>query len=256
MKQGIFTIITLVAAAAIAFIFFFGVLPSMDKVEKGVVQSPVLHQIHQGGILVPFLMTVLLMLITFVFERIITLYKAKGSAPLPTFFSNFTKAVREAKYQQAAELCDKQRGSAAAVLKAGAEQYVRTVNDKNMTTDKRLSETQRAINEARLLEVPFLERNLIALSTIASIATMVGLLGTTVGMIRAFAAMGQQGAPDATQLAVGISEALVNTAFGLFTAIIGIVAYNFFVNKVDQFNYSIDEAAYLMVEILKEKEAA
>jgi biopolymer transport protein ExbB len=253
MKQGVFTILTMVLAAAIAFIFFFAGLPSMDK---GGEQTPLLHQIHLGGILVPFLMTVLLMLITFVAERIITLARAKGTAPLPTFFSNFTKSVREGKFQDASNLCDKQRGSAAAVLKAGAEQYLRTIGDKSMGTEKRLAETQRAINEARLLEVPFLERNLIALSTIASIATMVGLLGTTVGMIRSFAAMGRQGAPDATQLAIGISEALVNTAFGLFTAIIGIVAYNFFVNKVDQFNYSIDEAAYLMVEILKEKEAA
>jgi len=253
MKQGTFTIITMIAAAVIAFVFYYGMLPSMDA---GGDKTPILHQIRLGGILVPFLMTVLLMLVTFVAERIITLAKAKGSAPLPTFFSHFTKNIRDGKYQDASNLCDKQRGSAAAVLKAGAEQYLRTVSDKSLTTEKRLAETQRAINEARLLEVPFLEKNLIALSTIASIATMVGLLGTTIGMIRSFAAMAHQGAPDATQLAVGISEALVNTAFGLFTAIIGIVAYNFFVNKVDQFNYSIDEAAYLMVEILKEKEAA
>jgi biopolymer transport protein ExbB len=68
--------------------------------------------------------------------------------------------------------------------------------------------------------------------------------------------MATQGAPNAAQLAQGISEALVNTALGLFAAIIGIVAYNFFVNKVDQFNYNVDEAAYLTLEILKEKEAA
>ncbi|MBM3324925.1 MAG: MotA/TolQ/ExbB proton channel family protein, partial [Calditrichaeota bacterium] len=82
----------------------------------------------------------------------------------------------------------------------------------------------------------------------------VGLLGTTIGMIRAFAAMARQGAPDAIQLAMGISEALVNTAGGLAAAILGIVSYNVFVNRVDQFNYNIDEAAYVMVELLKEKE--
>jgi biopolymer transport protein ExbB len=73
-------------------------------------------------------------------------------------------------------------------------------------------------------------------------------------MIRAFAAMATQGAPNAAELARGISEALVNTALGLFAAIVGIVAYNFFVNKVDQFNYQVDEATYLTLEILKEKE--
>lgn len=253
MKQGTFTIITLVGALIIANIFFYVILVGMDK---GIENTPLVHQVRQGGIVVPFLITITLMLLTFIVERIFTLAKAKGTAPLSTFFSNFIKNVREGKYDEAAKLCDKQRGSAAAVLKAGAEQYRRDLIDKNMGTDKRLTETQRAINEARLLEVPFLERNLIALSTIASIATMAGLLGTTIGMIRAFAAMSTQGAPNAAELARGISEALVNTALGLFAAICGIVAYNFFVNKVDQFNYSIDEAAYLMVEILKEKEAA
>ena len=253
MKQGIFTTITMVAALIIANIFYWSILPGMDQ---GIDKTPITHQVRQGGILVPFLMTITMMLLTFIVERIITLNKARGTSPLPTFFSHYTKAVREGRFADASQLCDTQKGSAAAVLKAGTEQFIRTQNDKSLNIEKRISDIQRAINEARLLEVPFLERNLIALSTIASIATMVGLLGTTVGMIRAFAAMATQGAPNAAELARGISEALVNTALGLFCAIVGIVAYNFFVNKVDQFNYSVDEAAYLTVEILKEKEAA
>lgn len=251
MKQSTFTIITLVASFLIAVAFYAFILPAMDK---GVDETPLIHQITLAGPVVPILVMITLMLVTYIVERIITLGRAKGSNPLPTFFANFTKNVREGKYDDAVKLCDKQRGSAAAVLKAGAEQWQRVVKDNSLSTEKRLSETQRAINEARLLEVPFLERNLIALSTIASVATMVGLLGTTIGMIRAFAAMSSQGAPNAAELARGISEALVNTALGLFAAITGIVAYNFFVNKVDQFNYSIDEAAYLTVEILKDKE--
>jgi len=107
-----------------------------------------------------------------------------------------------------------------------------------------------------MLEVPLLERNLVALSTIASIATMVGLLGTTLGMIRAFAALASStGAPDAVQLSLGISEALINTAGGLIAAIIGIVAYNYFTTKVDAFTYNIDEAAATMVQTLAHKRA-
>jgi biopolymer transport protein ExbB len=252
MKQGIFMVITLVAALVIANVFYWVVLPSMDE---GIEKTPIVHQVIQGGILVPFLITITLMLLTFVVERLITLNKAKGTSPLPVFFAHYTRAIREGRIEDAVKRCDQQRGSAAAVLKAGAEQYLRTSQDQSIGTDKRLAETQRAINEARLIEVPFLERNLIALSTIASISTMTGLLGTTIGMIRAFAAMATQGAPNAAELARGISEALVNTALGLFAAIVGIVAYNFFVNKVDQFNYSVDEATYLTLEILKEKEA-
>ncbi|MCB9366868.1 MAG: MotA/TolQ/ExbB proton channel family protein [Calditrichaeota bacterium] len=251
MKQGTFTTITLVAALGLSLVFYYGILPSMDK---GVEETPLIHQIALAGPIVPVLITLTLMLLTFIVERVITLGKARGSRALPVYFSEFTKAVREGKYDHAIKVSDSQRGSAAAVLKAGAEQWMRVASDKSVHMEKKISETQRAINEARLLEVPFLERNLIALSTIASVATMVGLLGTTIGMIRSFAAMSTQGAPNAAELARGISEALVNTALGLFAAICGIVAYNFFVNKVDQFNYEIDEAAYLMVEILKDKE--
>jgi biopolymer transport protein ExbB len=151
--------------------------------------------------------------------------------------------------------CDKQRGTVANVLRSGIERY-QQVSVTEKSVEKRLTETQRAIEEANALEVPLLERNLIALSTIASIATMVGLLGTTIGMIRAFAATGHRvgGIIDAQALAVGISEALVNTAGGLFNAIVGIVAYNFFVNKVDAFNYTMDEASYEVLQLLKSRE--
>jgi biopolymer transport protein ExbB len=80
---------------------------------------------------------------------------------------------------------------------------------------------------------------------------MIGLLGTTIGMIRAFQAMAHTGAPDAIQLARGISEALFNTAGGLANAILGIVGYNFFVNRVDRFSYEINEAVYDTLDVLE-----
>lgn len=72
-------------------------------------------------------------------------------------------------------------------------------------------------------------------------------------MIRAFQALAQAGAPDAIQLSIGISEALINTALGLFAAIIGIIFYNFFVTRVDNFMYMVDEASYNVAEILGAK---
>ncbi len=69
-------------------------------------------------------------------------------------------------------------------------------------------------------------------------------------MIRSFRAMAHAGAPDAIQLAIGISEALINTAGGLFVAITSIVAYNIFTTRVDSFNYMLDEAAYEMLQSL------
>ena len=82
---------------------------------------------------------------------------------------------------------------------------------------------------------------------------MLGLLGTTIGMIRSFHAMSRAGAPDATQLALGISEALVNTALGLTTAIIATVLYNYFTTKVDTFNNRVEETSYEILQLLESK---
>ena len=209
-----------------------------------------------GGPLVALLIALIVMLVTFIIERILTLNKAKGNASVQAFFKSIIDMLQQGNFDGALAACDKQRGTVANVLRAGIERYKQVLVTES-SADKRLTETQRAIEEANALEVPLLERNLIALSTIASIATMVGLLGTTIGMIRAFSATGERvgGVIDAQKLAIGISEALVNTAGGLLAAILGIVAYNFFVNKVDAFNYTMDEATYEMLQLLKGREA-
>jgi len=164
---------------------------------------------------------------------------------------NVQQAVNSGDIDTALAACDKQRGSCANVLRAGLEKYKMVVEEGDVKGQKELMESiQHSIEEATMLEVPMLEKNLSMMSTIASIGTMVGLLGTVIGMIRAFQAMGRAGAPDAIQLAIGISEALINTAGGLVAGIGGIVAYNFFVTKIDNFTYMIDEASYSIVQSL------
>ncbi|MEW5702434.1 MAG: MotA/TolQ/ExbB proton channel family protein [Candidatus Zixiibacteriota bacterium] len=241
MKQGLFVTIVLVVSLATGIIIW--------------TQLPA--YLREGGPLVALLIALAVMLVAFILERLLTLRKARGNTSIQAFFKRVVDSLKTEDYKSALAACDKQRGSCANVLRAGVERYTQVKDDRTLNTDKRIEETQRAIEEANALEVPLLERNLIALSTIASIATMVGLLGTTIGMIRAFKATGHAagGVIDATQLATGISEALVNTAGGLFNAIVGIVAYNFFVNKVDSFNYTIDEASYEVVQLLKSREA-
>ena len=165
------------------------------------------------------------------------------------FLSDVRKRLHQSDVEGAIKACAAQRGSAANVIRAGLERYLQLKHE-GATKEKIVAETQTAIQEANGLEVPLLERNLTALSTIASISTMVGLLGTVIGMIRSFAALGHTGAVDATKLAIGISEALINTAGGLICAIAGIVAYNVFVTRVDAFNYMMDEASYEAVQLL------
>ena len=211
--------------------------------------GPVGEQMNQGGPLVAALIMLIILQTAFIIERIWSLKKAQGRGPLPDFLTNVRKRLHTGDVQGAIELCAQQRGSAANVIRAGLERY-QQLRAEGAPKEKIVAETQAAIQEANGLEVPLLERNLIALSTIASIATMVGLLGTVIGMIRSFAALGHTGAVDASKLAVGISEALINTAGGLFAAIAGIVAYNVFVTRVDNFNYMMDEASYEAVQLL------
>jgi len=211
--------------------------------------GPMGEQMKQGGPLVAGLILLGILQVSFIIERTWSLKKAQGRGSLPDFLNNVRKRLHSGDIPGAIQLCSQQRGSAANVIRAGLDRYQQAIHE-GASKEKIVSETQAAIQEANGLEVPLLERNLIALSTIASIGTMVGLLGTVIGMIRSFAALGHTGAVDASKLAVGISEALINTAGGLIVAIAGIVAYNVFVTKVDNFNYMMDEASYEAVQLL------
>ena len=228
-----------ILAAAVSFGIWWN-LPMLGEVG---------NQMKQGGPLVAALILLIILQTAFIIERLWSLKKAQGRGSLPAFLNNVRKRLHNGDVEGAIKVCAEQRGSAANVIRAGLERY-QQLKAEGAPKEKIVAETQAAIQEANGLEVPLLERNLIALSTIASIATMIGLLGTVVGMIRSFAALGHTGAVDASKLAVGISEALINTAGGLFAAIAGIVAYNVFVTKVDAFNYMMDEASYEAVQLL------
>ena len=228
-----------IAAAAVSIIIWLN-LPMLGEIGD---------QMKKGGYLVAALIMLIILQTAFIIERLLSLKKAQGRGSLPEFLNAVRKKLHAGDVQGAIQACAQQRGSAANVIRAGLERYLQ-VRDEGASKEKIVSETQAAIQEANGLEVPLLERNLIALSTIASISTMIGLLGTVIGMIRSFAALGHTGAVDASKLAIGISEALINTAGGLFCAIAGIVAYNVFVTRVDNFNYMMDEASYEAVQLL------
>jgi biopolymer transport protein ExbB len=234
---------------------FIPVLVIAFLISYGIYEYLLPEFIKRGGYLVPFLMTLSILTLTFIVERLITLKRAQGRGDFSGFSRTIKKAVDSGRLEDAINACRKQGGALANVVGAGLERYSQ-LQKSTLTKDEVIDETRRAIEEANALETPLLERNLIALSTIASIATMVGLLGTTVGMIRSFKAMGHAGAPDAIQLAVGISEALINTAGGLFIAIIAIIMYNYFTNRVDSFNYQMDETSYEVMQLIQHQKEA
>ncbi|MFZ4619768.1 MAG: MotA/TolQ/ExbB proton channel family protein [Bacteroidota bacterium] len=228
MKQGSLNFIILFGAFALGYTIFEFMLPQFIK---------------DGGPLVVGLIALSIMVLTYVVERLLSLKKAAGRGPLPKFLKTLVTNLNSNDIPAAISTCDVQRGSLANIVKTGLERYHELSSKKDMNKKERMEEVKRVIEEATMLEMPILEKNLISLSTIASISTMVGLLGTVLGMIRSFAALAKAGATDAAALSLGISEALINTAGGIAIAIIAIVAYNYFTTRIDGMTYMIDEAS-------------
>ncbi|HMU45373.1 MAG TPA: MotA/TolQ/ExbB proton channel family protein [Chitinophagaceae bacterium] len=208
-----------------------------------------LHRIYEGGIIVPLLIGMLLMVITFSIERYLTIRKALGGGSIADFIRKVQYHLANRNVEAALSECDKQRGSVANVMKAGLRRYKEMINEGGLDTDQKVLAIQKEVEEATALELPMLQKNLVFLSTITSVGTLIALLGTVMGMIRSFAALGEEGGAGAAgELAVGISEALYNTALGIGTSAIALIMYNVFTTKIDSITYGIDESGFTLTQ--------
>ncbi|MBN9337930.1 MAG: MotA/TolQ/ExbB proton channel family protein, partial [Chryseobacterium sp.] len=175
-------------------------------------------------------------------ERAFVLSKASGNGNLDNFVLKIRSLLNQNRVDEALEECDRQQGSVGNVVKEGLTTYKALAKDTTLDKEQKMAALNKAIEEATTLEMPMLEKNMMILSTLGTVATLVALLGTVIGMIRAFAALGGGGGtPDAAALSIGISEALMNTALGIGTSAIAIILYNFFTSKIDGLTYKIDE---------------
>jgi biopolymer transport protein ExbB len=255
MKQSVFMTVVIVVALVVSAVIFYGVFgnPANFKTPEKNTPANMMGAVYLGGPIVVVLMALSIMVITFTIERQLSLSKAKGRGPIEPFLKKIQTSLLDGNIDEAMAECDKQRGSIANIIRQGLDRYQTLASDNKLEADQKLQEVQSAIEEAMMLEVPLLEKNLVVLSTIASVSVLIGLFGTVVGMIRAFQALASAGTPNAAELSAGISEALINTAGGLFGAIVGTIAYNYFVTKVGNITYMIDEATYNMLQILSIK---
>jgi len=255
MKQSVFMTVVIVVALVVSAVIFYGVFgnPANFKTPEKNTPANMMGAVYLGGPIVVILMALSIMVITFTIERQLSLSKAKGRGPIEPFLKKVQTSLLDGDIEGAMAECDKQRGSIANIIRQGLDRYQTLASDNKLEADQKLQEVQSAIEEAMMLEVPLLEKNLVVLSTIASVSVLIGLFGTVVGMIRAFQALASAGTPNAAELSAGISEALINTAGGLFGAIVGTIAYNYFVTKVGNITYMIDEATYNMLQILSIK---
>ena len=206
-------------------------------------------RMYEGGIIVPILIGALLTVITFVIERLLTVTKATGSGSIAEFIRKVQYNLANKDVDKAMAECDKQKGSVGNVMKAGLRKYKEMISNTELTTEQKVLNIQKEVEEATALELPMLEKNLVFLSTIASVATLMGLLGTVIGMIKSFSALGDSGGGEAAQkLSQGISEALYNTALGIGTSAIAIIMYNMFTTKIDSITYGIDESGFTLTQ--------
>ena len=225
--------------------------PSNFDAEGHPLQGNYLGMMHKGGFIVPILMTIFITVLTFSVERSMTLSKAKGKGKADLFLRNIKSLITSGQLTQAMELCDQQKGSLVNVVHSGIEKLRSVQNDSSLNNEDKISAVKKDLDEAISLELPMLSKNMAVISTCASISTLWGLIGTVIGMIRSFAAMSSAGSPDTAALAVGISEALINTALGVGGSVIGIMSYNYFSSRIDSITHSMDEAGFSILHSLK-----
>ena len=215
-----------------------------DIAAKDLVPKRIIGMVYLGGFIVPVLITFAVTVLVFSLERFFVLNKAEGAGNLEGFVLKIRQLLKENRISEAQEECDKQRGSVGNVVKEALTTYKALSKDTTMNREQKMAALNKSIEEATTLEMPMMEKNMSILSTLGTVATLVALLGTVMGMIGAFYALGSGGGtPDAAALSIGISEALINTALGIGTSAIAIIFYNFFTSKIDGMTFKIDEIA-------------
>lgn len=201
-------------------------------------QFQVFDIIAKGGIVMWPIGACSLLALAICIERFFSLRRA--SIDTREFMDTMRTVLRQNRIQQAVEICDETDVPVARILRAGLLKHNRSKED-----------IREAIEDAGHLEIPRLERYLTALATIANVSTLLGLLGTVQGMIKCFAQIQhKRGQVNPSDLAEGISNALITTASGLVVAIPTIVAYNYFLTRVDNMVLEMEISSSELIDLL------
>ena len=240
----------------ILFIFVFGNPNNFMDGDRSnhPLQGNYLGLVYKGGPVVCLLIGMFLTTLVLSVERFFAIGRAKGKGDLIHFVARLKTLLEKDDFKGVDALCTEQKGSVAAVVSAGLKRYEEmTTTEEDLSKDQKMIAIQKQIEEATALELPTMQQNLPVLAAFTTLGTLIGLLGTVIGMIRAFSALATTGAPDSVALATGISEALINTALGIGTGAAAVTAYSFFTGKVDNITYAIDEMSFAIVQTFAAK---
>jgi biopolymer transport protein ExbB len=151
------------------------------------------------------------------------------------------QAIREGNLVDAIRICEETGGTVANIIKAGLSKHNRERED-----------IQHAMEISGVVEIAKLEKNAKILSILATITPLIGLLGTVLGFIQAFAEMRLSGLVDisATRIGEAMEYALITTAAGLVVAIPAVIAYNYIVSRVENFVLEIQTTSSEIVDLL------
>jgi biopolymer transport protein ExbB len=190
-----------------------------------------------GGNFMWGLLAAAIIALAIILERALTLAKARTNTR--RLIGSVITTLRSEGVSEAAQVCERTRGPIAAILHAGL-----------LRADRGPEAVEKAIETSGTIEMAFLERGLVALSSVANVAPLIGFLGTVSGMISAFEAIANADNVNAKLVASGISEALITTATGLMVAIPASLGHSFFLSVIDRFITEMEETSAELVEEL------
>ena len=256
-SRGISAGIVIAFCFVVALIIYFIIFGDPNNFVNGdpnnhPLPGKILGTFYKGGLTVILIMTLLLTVLVLSVERFFALAKAKGKGNLINFVYDVKADLKKGNMTAAEARCAKQKGSVAAIVDAGLKKYKEMETTKGLTKEAKIGEIKAELEEATALELPGMQQNLPVIATISTLGTLFGLFGTVLGMIRSFGALAAAGSTDSVALSAGISEALVNTAFGIATGALAIITYAFFTGKIDNMTYAIDEMGFALTQTYAE----
>jgi biopolymer transport protein ExbB len=219
--------------------------PAAGSARGGAMAAPAIHSggiaewFSRGGAFMWPILICSIVAAIFICERAYTLLKARTNTR--ALMSDILTTVRRDGLAAAERVCEQTRGPIAAIVHSGLRQ-----------ADKGPDAVEKAIETAGAVEMSFLERGLIWLATISTVAPLLGFLGTVAGMIHAFDAIAAADQVSAKLVAGGISEALITTEAGLIVAIPASLAHNFFLSQIDRFVVEMEESSSELVNTIVE----
>lgn len=211
----------------------------LEMFARKIVGSGLVDLFIQGGFVMYPMLLLLIWGIATIIWKIISLSYAKVN--LNDFLGKVIPLIEEKKYDEALKLCEETKGPVAAVMHNGL-----------LKVDKGIDAVEKAIENAGIIEMAFLEKGFIPLSTTINLAPMFGFFGTIVGMIRAFRDIAAAGEVEPTIVATGIQIALITTAAGLAVAIPIQFFNNMFLGMVDGLVMDMQRGSEKLIETLVE----